>query len=162
MTRIRTLVHYTNPPALAGGCSVDPDTGLVRFGARDYDAYTGRWTAKDPILFDGGDTNLYGYSVFDPINTFDANGMLSNEVKKAIRNGAFVFGVIVFINPTPVGCVAGLLGAAAVGYVSYQNEASSKEFEKEFDKFQIEKAPEPKKTQPNPNPPVLIKNPRFG
>jgi hypothetical protein len=22
MTRIRTLVHYTNPPALAGGCSV--------------------------------------------------------------------------------------------------------------------------------------------
>jgi len=24
MTRIRTLVHYTNPPALAGGCSVTP------------------------------------------------------------------------------------------------------------------------------------------
>jgi hypothetical protein len=22
MTRIRTLIHYTNPPALAGGCSV--------------------------------------------------------------------------------------------------------------------------------------------
>ncbi len=29
----------------------DPDTGLVRFGARDYDPQTGRWTAKDPILF---------------------------------------------------------------------------------------------------------------
>jgi RHS repeat-associated protein len=28
--------------------------GLVRFGARDYDASTGRWTAKDPIRFDGG------------------------------------------------------------------------------------------------------------
>jgi len=27
MTRIRTLVHYTNPPALAGGCSVKDDTG---------------------------------------------------------------------------------------------------------------------------------------
>jgi len=33
----------------------------VHFGARDYDPDTGRWTAKDPILFKGGDTNLYGY-----------------------------------------------------------------------------------------------------
>ena len=34
---------------------------LVRFGARDYDPTIGRWTAKDPIDFAGGDTNLYGY-----------------------------------------------------------------------------------------------------
>jgi hypothetical protein len=27
----------------------DTDTGLVRFGARDYDALTGRRTGKDPI-----------------------------------------------------------------------------------------------------------------
>ena len=31
-----------------------PRHELVRFGARDYDPETGRWTAKDPILFDGG------------------------------------------------------------------------------------------------------------
>ena len=31
----------------AGGI-YDSDTGPVRFGARDYDAYTGRWNAKDP------------------------------------------------------------------------------------------------------------------
>lgn len=37
----------------------DRDTGLVRFGARDYDPEIGRWTAKDPILFDSGDTNLH-------------------------------------------------------------------------------------------------------
>jgi RHS repeat-associated protein len=36
------------PFGFAGGL-YDADTGLVRFGARDYDAYTGRWTAKDPI-----------------------------------------------------------------------------------------------------------------
>jgi len=41
------------PFGFAGGLS-DADTGLTRFGARDYDAPTGRWTAKDPIRSDGG------------------------------------------------------------------------------------------------------------
>ena len=45
------------PFGFAGGL-YDTDTGLTRFGARDYDAETGRWTAKDPILFNGGDPNL--------------------------------------------------------------------------------------------------------
>ena len=30
--------------------------------------------SKDPIRFDGGDTNLYGYVVQDPINKIDAEG----------------------------------------------------------------------------------------
>ena len=47
----------------------------MRFGARDYDAETGRWTAKDPILFDGGDGNLYRYILNDPINFIDPNGL---------------------------------------------------------------------------------------
>jgi RHS repeat-associated protein len=38
------------PFAFAGG-PYDPDTKLVRFGVRDYDSETGRWTAKDPIRF---------------------------------------------------------------------------------------------------------------
>jgi RHS repeat-associated protein len=46
------------PFGFAGGL-YDRDTGLVRFGARDYDAETGRWTARDPILFAGGQGNLY-------------------------------------------------------------------------------------------------------
>jgi RHS repeat-associated protein len=57
----------------AGGI-YDPDTGLVRFGARDYDPVVGRWTAKDPIRFDGGDQNLYGYVVSDPVNRLDPFG----------------------------------------------------------------------------------------
>jgi RHS repeat-associated protein len=62
------------PFGFAGGL-YDADTGLVRFGARDYDAVTGRWTAKDPILFTGGDTNLYAYVGNDPINYVDPNGL---------------------------------------------------------------------------------------
>jgi RHS repeat-associated protein len=62
------------PFGFAGGL-YDDDTGLVRFGARDYEAYSGRWTAKDPVLFGGGDANLYAYASRDPINYIDPNGM---------------------------------------------------------------------------------------
>ena len=61
------------PFGFAGGL-YDPDTGLVRFGARDYDPATGRWTAKDPIRFRGGDGNLYAYVLNDPINLADQKG----------------------------------------------------------------------------------------
>ena len=64
------------PFGFAGGLH-DPDTQLTRFGARDYDAETGRWTAKDPILFDGGDSNLYGYVLQDPVNGIDPEGLQS-------------------------------------------------------------------------------------
>jgi RHS repeat-associated protein len=57
----------------AGGI-YDPDTGLTRFGARDYDPVVGRWTAKDPMGFEGMDTNLYGYVMSDPINWVDPSG----------------------------------------------------------------------------------------
>jgi RHS repeat-associated protein len=50
---------FSVPFGFAGGLH-DRDTGLVRFGYRDYDPETGRWTAKDPILFAGGDVDLYG------------------------------------------------------------------------------------------------------
>ncbi|GEM_PF-2378082 len=62
------------PFGFAGGL-YDPDTGLVRFGARDYDAVTGRWTAKDPIRFGGGDTNMYAYVGANPINRVDPLGL---------------------------------------------------------------------------------------
>jgi RHS repeat-associated protein len=61
------------PFGFAGGL-YDRDTKLVRFGARDYDAETGRWDAKDPLRFNGGDTNLYGYVLNDPVNLYDPQG----------------------------------------------------------------------------------------
>lgn len=41
----------------------------------DYDPEIGRWTSKDPILFNGEDTNLYGYVLNDPVNFIDPAGM---------------------------------------------------------------------------------------
>ena len=61
------------PFGFAGGL-YDPDTRLVRFGARDFDAETGRWTNKDPIAFGGGDFNVYRYVSNDPINSTDRSG----------------------------------------------------------------------------------------
>ncbi|MCP4344298.1 MAG: hypothetical protein GY795_02080 [Desulfobacterales bacterium] len=60
----------------AGGTGLhDRDTGLVRFGYRDYDPDTGRWTAKDPIRFAGGDTDLFGYCLNDSVNWVDPSGL---------------------------------------------------------------------------------------
>ena len=66
---------FSVPFGFAGGLH-DRDTGLVRFGARDYDPAIGRWTAKDPIDFDGGDTNLFQYVEADPVNRIDPLGLL--------------------------------------------------------------------------------------
>jgi RHS repeat-associated protein len=62
------------PFAFASGLR-DPDTGLIRFGYRDYDPTTGRWTARDPIGFAGGDTNLYGYVLNNPLLYTDPSGL---------------------------------------------------------------------------------------
>jgi RHS repeat-associated protein len=74
------VLQDTNPGfqpfGFAGGI-YDQQTGLMRFGARDYDPVTGRWTSKDPIRFKGGDSNLYGYVLNDPINLLDPNGLIT-------------------------------------------------------------------------------------
>ncbi|MDH5607430.1 MAG: RHS repeat-associated core domain-containing protein [Anaerolineae bacterium] len=71
------VVMDTNPGfqpfGFAGGL-YDQHTKLTRFGARNYDAFTGRWTSKDPIGFAGGDVNLYGYVMNDPVNFVDLHG----------------------------------------------------------------------------------------
>ena len=61
------------PFGFAGGL-YDPATGLVRFGARDYDPEIGRWTAPDPIGFGGG-LNLYLYAFANPLRYVDASGL---------------------------------------------------------------------------------------
>ena len=79
----------TNPDfeidlGFAGGL-YDKDTKLTRFGYRDYDAQTGKWTAKDPIGFAGGDTNLYGYVLGDPVNLVDPWGLLGYDTEVSTK-----------------------------------------------------------------------------
>ena len=64
----------TIPFGFAGGLR-DYDVGLTRFGFRDYDPAIGRWTAKDPIDFAGGDLNLFAYVQSDPVNWIDPLGL---------------------------------------------------------------------------------------
>jgi len=62
------------PFGYAGGI-YDKDTGLVHFGAREYDAVTSRWTSKDTGGFSGG-LNLYQYTRGDPVNYIDRDGRI--------------------------------------------------------------------------------------
>jgi RHS repeat-associated protein len=74
------IIESTNPTlriplGFAGGLH-DRDLGFVRFGWRDYDTYTGRWTAPDPLGDAGGDPDWYGYCLDDPVNGVDPLGLL--------------------------------------------------------------------------------------
>jgi RHS repeat-associated protein len=100
-----SIINDTNPSlrvsiGFAGGLH-DRDTGLVRFGARDYDPALGRWTAKDPINFVGGDTNLYGYVQNDPVNWVDPFGL----TEQAALIGQYVSGALarggLGVSPSP-------------------------------------------------------------
>jgi RHS repeat-associated protein len=60
------------PFGFAGGL-YDPQTRLTRFGVRDYDAETGRFTAKEPLKpLEGQD--VYAYAANDPVNLIDPFG----------------------------------------------------------------------------------------
>ena len=74
--------------AFAGGL-YDGDTGLVRFGHRDYDAKVGVWTAKDPLLFDADDLSLYSYVTQNPIQFTDSNGLHKEDNWYGITDKAF-------------------------------------------------------------------------
>ncbi len=97
------------PFGFAGGL-YDYQTGLVRFGARDYDAETGRWTSKDPIGFAGGDTNLYGYVVNDPVNFKDSSGLIVETAWDAAN-------VVMDVASLATNVAAGNIGGAIVDAV---------------------------------------------
>ncbi|MCP5197341.1 MAG: hypothetical protein H6974_11225 [Gammaproteobacteria bacterium] len=131
------VLQDTNPGfqpfGFAGGL-YDRDTGLVRFGARDYDPQTGRWTAKDPILFAGGDANLYRYVANDPINWKDPagevglvgagygaiagaiGGYISGGFEGALT-GAVAGAIVGSINPFASSAVGAAIGAGAASLV---------------------------------------------
>ncbi|GBC59929.1 hypothetical protein DENIS_0871 [Desulfonema ishimotonii] len=104
---------FAVPFGFAGGL-YDADTGLIRFGYRDYDPDAGRWTAKDPIGFAGGDTDLYGYCLNDPVNFSDSYGLMSTAIWGEVGGGLLV-------TPVPgARIVGGAILAGTAGYAAWQ------------------------------------------
>jgi RHS repeat-associated protein len=111
---------FAIPFGFAGGLH-DPDTKLVRFGYRDYMPEIGKWTAKDPILFAGGDSNLYGYVQNDPINYIDPEGKILANIGGAIVGG-IVGGIVNAATHSESGQVweafkVGAIGGAVGGFL---------------------------------------------
>ncbi len=79
-----TCPYFFLPLGFAGGL-VDRHTGLVRFGFRDYDPRTGRFTAPDPLGDTGGDHDPYDYCVDDPVSAFDPLGLEGEGILKHLR-----------------------------------------------------------------------------
>ena len=78
------------PFGYAGGL-YEAATGLVRFGARDYDAQVGRWTSKEPIGFQGS-LSFFAYCDNDPLKMVDPTGLKPYELYESLEEAAKDFG----------------------------------------------------------------------
>ena len=76
------------PFGFAGGLW-DRDTGLVRFGARDYDSSAGHWQSGDRLGLTAG-MNRNEYVASDPINTVDQTGNDICVYNQGIHTGVLV------------------------------------------------------------------------
>jgi RHS repeat-associated protein len=102
------VLQDTNPGfqpfGFAGGL-YDSLTGLVHFGAREYDPQVGRWTTKDPIGFASEDTNLYAYVYNDPVNQVDPSGLFWNLIAGCVISGGLELASQMIIEGKSLGCV---------------------------------------------------------
>ena len=121
------VTQNTNPGfqpfGYAGGLS-DDDTKLVRFGVRDYDPETGRWTARDPVV-SGGASSRYVYADNEPLGLYDPSGQWPRLVDVANFAAGFgdvmTFGLtnairdLIDANGTVNRCTLAYLGGAVAG-----------------------------------------------
>lgn len=80
----KLLLHHgtnTQPFTFIGGHGVRQEgtAGLYHMGARFYDSTTMRFISRDPLMFDGGDINLYSYAMNNPVSIIDPTGTMSRE-----------------------------------------------------------------------------------
>lgn len=107
----------------------DELTGLLRFGARDYDPEIGSWTSNDPIGFGGGQANLYVYVGQNPINQVDPSGRftwliplagglangIANGISESSNGNGFAGGFVRGFFPGAVGAVVAFRGNPFAG-----------------------------------------------
>jgi RHS repeat-associated protein len=79
------------PLGFAGGL-YDSHTKLVKFGFRDYDPTTGRFTTKDPIGLNGG-ANVYLYAMGNPVVFVDRVGLGPTPLPNAFIHRSYLLGV---------------------------------------------------------------------
>jgi RHS repeat-associated protein len=86
------------------------DTKMEQFGARWYDAATGRWVSEDPSGFGGVDGNLYRYVHNRATDSTDPSGMIELAPIQTVAGpytgvkGAFAWGVVFSLkDPTKTG-----------------------------------------------------------
>ena len=98
------------PFGFAGGI-VDRDTGLIRFGARDYDPSAGRWTTRDSTGLRSG-TNVYEYANSNSVNFVDRTGRDGEAIAGGFWSSLYAgaAGAAARLG----GAIDGLLGSGAV------------------------------------------------
>ena len=69
------------------GREFDNFTGLQYSRARFYDANLGRFISEDPIGFRGGDINLYGYVINNPVTYKDPSGLDITVIENGSTSG---------------------------------------------------------------------------
>ncbi|XPV76217.1 MAG: RHS repeat-associated core domain-containing protein [Desulfovibrio sp.] len=72
------------PLGFAGGL-FDAHTGLIDFGHREYMPDVARWNRPDPLGKAGGDPDVYGYCLDDPMNITDKTGLFLDGMFDSMR-----------------------------------------------------------------------------
>jgi len=105
----------SNPFTFVGqyGVMTEPN-GFYYMRARYYDPQVGRFISEDPIGFDGGDVNLYGYAGNNPIMGVDPWGRCqqSSWLNTSINMANVYIKIENFLSPYIVG--ATMVGAGGV------------------------------------------------
>jgi len=125
-----SLGSTPNPFKFVGqyGVMDEGDDGLYFMRSRYYNSIGGRFLSEDPLQFNAGDWNIYGYVMMNPLTITDPNGMIAqgNDAGIAmfgnILAGAFNFTVGVGL----VGVSGAMAGAAGASTMLNQPVVSSK------------------------------------